>query len=82
MNTVDLVAEPDQLPPPVMGRGAGLDADKTTGGQLLEERQQLTAPQLPADDNVASAINTVNLDNVLRDIQTNRGNFHRGRLPS
>ncbi len=75
------MAEPDQLPPPVMGRGAGLDADKTTG-QLLEKRQQLTAPQLPADDNRTRAINTVNLENVLRDIQTNRGNFHLGRLPS
>jgi len=61
----------------VVRRGAGLDADKTTG-QLLEERQHLTAPQLPADDNVTSAINAVDLENILRDIQTNRDNFvHR-----
>ena len=27
-------------------------------------------------------IDAVNLENVLRDIQTNRGNFHRGRVAS
>ncbi len=33
---------------------------------------------MPADDNVTSAINAVNLENVLRDIQTNRDTFvHR-----
>ena len=75
------MAEVYQLPDPVMGRGAGLNADKTTR-QLLEERQHLTAPQLPPDDDLPSAINAMNLENVLRDIQTNRCNVHLGRLPS
>ena len=65
---LDLMTEPDQLPRPVVRRGASLDADQT-GRQLLEKRQQLTAPQLPADDNVTSAIYAVNLENVLREIE-------------
>ena len=66
------MTEPDQLPRPVVRRGASLDVDQT-GRQLLEKRQQLTAPQLPADDNVTSAIYAVNLENVLREIEADRG---------
>jgi hypothetical protein len=43
---------------PMMRRGAGLDADQAPR-QLLEERQYLTAPYLPADNYVTLRINAV-----------------------
>jgi len=73
------VVEPHQLPPPVMGRGAGLDADKTTG-QLLEKRQYPRPAQLAADHGPSRCIDAVDLENILRKINTDRDNFVHGRL--
>ena len=67
------MAEPDQLPRPMMRRGAGFYADETTG-LLLEERQNPGPAQLAADHDMAFIVNAVNLENVLRKINTNRDN--------
>jgi hypothetical protein len=48
---------------------------------LLEERQNLAPSQLPAHDNLARCINAVDLKDVLREINSDRGNFVHGRLP-
>ena len=58
----------------MMNRGTGLKPDKATW-QSFEERDQLTAAQRPAHDNGAFNIHAVNLNGVLGDIQTNRGNL-------
>jgi hypothetical protein len=61
-------------------RCAGLNADQG-GLQLREERQDFTAPQAPLDRDIPSCINSVNLENVLGDVQTNRRNHFHGRPP-
>jgi len=64
-----------------MGCGTSLDPDEARA-KLLEKPQKLAPPQTPANNDLACCINTVNLKNALRDIQTNRANVHLGRLPS
>jgi hypothetical protein len=44
--------------------------------QSLEEPHHLTAAQLLPDDDILGRINTVNLEHVLGEIQTNRGDLH------
>jgi hypothetical protein len=68
------MAEPNQLPHPVVRRGAGFDANQAWR-QFLEEGQHLTPPHLAADHHIARGINAVDLENVLRKIETDRGNF-------
>ena len=63
-----------------MGCGTGLDPDDTCA-KLLEKPQKLAPPQTPANNDLARCINTVNLKNALRDIQTNRANFISGGSP-
>jgi len=63
-----------------MGCGTSLDPDQT-GAKLLEKPQNLAPPQLQANNHFACCINTVNLENTLRDIQTYRASIHIGRLP-
>jgi len=40
------------------------------GGQLLEERQDVAPLQLAANDDLASGINAVNLEDRLGDVET------------
>ena len=68
------------LPRPVMRGGASLQAYNACS-LLLEEWQNLATPQLPAHDNLARRINAVDLKDVLREINSDRGNFVHGRLP-
>jgi hypothetical protein len=42
----------------------------------LEERHHRTAAELLPDDDLLGRINTVNLEHVLGEIQTNRGDLH------
>jgi len=59
----------------------GLHTDQAKR-QLLEERQNLAAPKLAADNRLARRINAVNLENGLRKIQTDRDNFCHRKAPS
>ena len=59
----------------IMGRGAGLHADKARR-QRFEERYHLAAPKLLPDDDLLGRVYAVNLEHVLGEIQTDRGNLH------
>jgi hypothetical protein len=48
-------------------RGASFDADKAWW-HLLEERQDVAALQLAANDHLAAGINPMNLENRLGDV--------------
>ena len=70
------MAERLELARPVMRRRTGLDTNQARR-QLLEERQNITALQLAAEDDIALRIDTVNLKNRLRDIETDcRNRLH------
>src|SRR6202030_3033790 len=70
-----------KYPPPVMRTAARLHADHYTWWQLGEKLFQLLAPQLTSLNNFPRCINPVNLEHVLRQIQTNRANLLHGRSP-
>jgi len=53
----------------VVRRGAGFDTDQT-GRQLLEERQDVAALQLAANEHLAASVDAVNLENRLGDVET------------
>ncbi len=63
------MTELSKLPPPVVGRGASLDADQA-GRLLLEERQHAPSRQPQADDHLAGCVDTVNDKDRLRDIHS------------
>ena len=70
------MAERLKLARPVMRRCTGLDAHQAWS-HLLKERQNIATLQLATEDDIAIRINTVNLKNRLRDIETNcRNRFH------
>src|SRR5712664_84478 len=71
----DLVAQLRQLARPMVRRGTGLHADQA-GRQSFEERYNLAAAKLLSDDDLLGRVNAVNLEHVLGDIQTDRGNLH------
>src|ERR1035437_6583685 len=71
----NLVAELRQFTRPIMCRGAGFHADKAWR-QSLEELYQLAAAELLSDNDLLSRVDAVNLEHVLGDIQTDRGNLH------
>src|ERR1022692_4543376 len=71
----NLVAELRQFTRPIMCRGAGFHADKAWR-QSLEELYQLAAAKLLSDGDLLSRVDAVNLEHVLGDIQTDRGNMH------
>ena len=71
----DLMPELRQLARPIMRRGASLHADKTWR-QRFEKRQHLAAAKLLPDDDLLGRIDPVDLEHVLGDIQTDRGNLH------
>jgi hypothetical protein len=52
-----------------MGRSAGFDTDKAWR-QLMEESQDMASPQLAAEDYLATAINAVDLEYRLGNIET------------
>src|SRR3954465_14567705 len=56
-------------------RGTGLHADDARR-QSFEERHNLAAAKLLSDDDLLGPVNAVNLEHVLGDIQTDRGNLH------
>src|SRR6476659_5202996 len=65
------VAECLQLARPMVGRSASLDPNQARW-QLLEEWQNISALQLPANDHFAVRIHPVNLKNRLGDVETDR----------
>src|SRR4029450_9291818 len=66
---------------PMVRRGTGLHADQARR-QSFEERYNLAAAKLLSDDDFLGRVNDVNLEHVLGDIQTDRGNLHvAGALP-
>jgi hypothetical protein len=69
------MAELRQFACPIVRRSTGLHADQARR-QRLEERHHLTAAELLPDDDLLGRINTVNLEHVLGEIQTNRGDLH------
>jgi hypothetical protein len=69
------MAELRQFACPIVRCGTRFHADQARR-QSLEERHHLTAAQLFPDDNLLGRINTVNLEHVLGEIQTNRGDLH------
>src|ERR1700747_2999955 len=54
---------------PIMCRRAGFDTDQAQW-QLLKERQHIAAFELPAEKHIALRIDTVDLKNRLRDVET------------
>ena len=50
-----------------MGAGAGLHADQTPG-PAFEERKELAPPELAAHQGLAALIDTVNLNDILGEI--------------
>jgi hypothetical protein len=75
-----LVAKPLQQPRPVMRAAAGLHADHRRR-QCSEEPLDLASAQPLAQHHAAGCVDTVHLEDVLRQIQTDHANLHRGRLP-
>jgi hypothetical protein len=59
----------------------GLHANKA-GCQLLEESQNITSPEFTSNSLATVSVNAVNLEHILRKVQTDRGNLHGGRLLS
>src|SRR6516162_1095476 len=71
----NLVTELRQLACPVVRRGTGLHANEARR-QRREELQHLAAAKLLPDDDLLGRINSVDLEHVLGDIQTDCGNLH------
>ena len=72
---LNLVAQLRQLARPIMCRGAGFHADEAWR-QRFEERNYLATAKLLSDDDFLGSVNAVNLEHVLGDIQTDRGDLH------
>src|SRR5262245_14551957 len=70
-----LMAKLRQFACPVVRRSTGFHADQARR-QSLEEPHHLTAAELLPDDDLLRRINAVNLEHVLGEIQTNRGDLH------
>ena len=65
------------LPGPVVRGRAGFHADETRW-LFPEEGQHLATPQLTPDNRLSRGIDGMDLENALRDIDTDRDNFiHR-----
>jgi hypothetical protein len=70
-----LMAELRQFACPIVRCGTGFHADQARR-QSLEERHHLAGAELLPDDDLLGRINAVNLEHVLGEIQTNRGDLH------
>jgi hypothetical protein len=77
----DLMAQRRDLARPIVRRGTGLHPYPTRR-QLLEKGQNLPSSQLSSDHSPSRTINPMNLENVLRKVQTNRANFFHWAAPS
>ncbi len=75
------MSERAQLTSPVVRCCTGFHANQTRS-QISKIADDVRSPQLPPSAHLAIGPDTVNLKNVLREIETDRGNLHRGRLPS
>src|SRR4029077_19877478 len=75
------MTERPKLTTPMMGTWAGFDTNYATR-QSREEFQHLGAADALAHHHRAGGVDAMNLEYRLRYIQTNRGNFAHGRLPS
>jgi hypothetical protein len=64
-----------ELTRPVVRRGTSFHAHQARR-QRLEKCHHLASPKLLPDNHLLRRINTVNLEHVLGDIQTDRGNVH------
>ena len=73
------MAELADLTRPIVRAGAGFHSDQASWLRG-EERKHLAASQLPAENHGASRIRAMNLEHVLRQIQSNRAKVHFGRL--
>jgi len=73
--------QPLEFSSPVMRRAASLDSDHT-GMQLCKERQKFTAPQTLSQHNGAVLSNSMNLKNMLRDIESDRSSPSHPYAPS
>ena len=69
-----------ELTRPMVRRCAGFDAHEARW-QLFEERNDIPALELAADDYVACCVDAVNLKDQLRDIETNRRDPLHVRFP-
>jgi hypothetical protein len=69
------MAELRQFARPVVRRSTGLHANQA-GRQRREELQHLTAAKLLPDDHLLGTVDPVDLEHVLGNIETNRGNLH------
>jgi len=76
----NFVSELRQLPRPIMRRGTGFHADQARR-QRLEKRNHLAASKLLSHNNLLLGIDAVDLEYVLGDIQTDRGNLHLDGSP-
>jgi hypothetical protein len=66
-----------QLARPMVRRGASFDADQALR-QLLEKQNDIATLQLAADDYLAGSINSVNLEDRLRNVETSPGKGRSG----
>ena len=66
------MTQSNELARPVMGRGTGFDTDAARL-QVSKQRQKLIAANFTPKYRHAFAINAMNLKNILRDIETDRG---------
>ena len=64
----------------MMGGATGLDAGQATR-QSFEELEYFRATELLANRDLASRVDTVNLENVLGEIKSDCHSGHRGWLP-
>src|SRR3954469_24171462 len=64
-----------------MRRSTGLHANQA-GWQRFEELRHLRPPKLFSDPDVLGRVNAVDLEHVLRDVQTDRGNLHVDGSPN
>jgi hypothetical protein len=53
----------------------------SSGEEVAQERQHLAAPELLPNDDLLIGVDPVNLEHVLGDIQTDRGNLHLDGSP-
>lgn len=60
----------------MVGRCARLHTDEAGSKKLAEKLDHLATTQLPLDDDLASGIHTVDLNDVLGEINADRGSLH------
>ncbi|ANB33762.1 hypothetical protein A6024_06380 [Rhodovulum sulfidophilum] len=75
----DVVTQRCQLPPPEMHTTPGLHRHQTRR-QTGEELEHLSPPELLAQDSIAFAVSTMDLEQVLREVQPDRDNLRHDRL--